>query len=170
MTPLPDPQKAAAKTLVVDIGDLKVSREPDAMIVTYGLGSCIAVIAYDPIRKIGGMLHYMLPVSTVALDKAKKKPAMFGDTGIPLLFESLYELGTNKQDLIVRVAGGASLNDDRGIFNIGPRNYAILQKLFAKNNVHVSAEDVGGKRSRTARLWLNNGRVTIRSENGEEEL
>ena len=92
--------------ITVDIADLKVSADPDAVIVTYALCSCIAVIVYDPVRKAGGMIHYMLPMSETSPEKARERPAMFADTGIPLLFHSMYALGCKKQNLIVKVAGG----------------------------------------------------------------
>ena len=159
-----------AQLVIVDISDLKTSEDPGATLITYALGSCIAVMAYDPHRRCGGMIHYMLPLSSTAKDKATEKPAMFADTGVPLLFETLYGLGCRKQDLVVKVAGGASLYDDKGIFNIGQRNYTVLRKIFWKNNVMIAKEDVGGAKSRTPRLFVADGRVTISSQGVEVEL
>ena len=156
--------------LTVDIADVKVSNDPECVIVTYALGSCIAVMLHDPARRIGGMIHYMLPLSETSPDKAKLKPAMFADTGIPLLFEEMYKHGCDKRDLVVKVAGGGALYDDKGMFNIGQRNYTVLRKLFWKNGVIIKAEDVGGAKSRTARLWVSTGKVTISSQGEEAEL
>lgn len=156
--------------LTVDIADIKVSNDPECVIVTYALGSCIAVMLHDPARRIGGMIHYMLPLSDTSPDKAKLKPAMFADTGIPLLFEEMYKHGCDKRDLVVKVAGGGALYDDKGMFNIGQRNYTVLRKLFWKNGVIIKAEDVGGAKSRTARLWVGTGKVTISSQGEEAEL
>lgn len=156
--------------LVVDISDIKVSRDPADVIVTYALGSCIAVILHDPKRQIGGMIHYMLPLSKGFEAKAAEKPAMFADTGVPLLFESMYKLGSNKADIVVKVAGGGCINDKDGVFAIGKRNYTVLRKMFWKNNVIIAAEDVGGAKSRTAKLHVATGRVTIASQGVEEEL
>lgn len=156
--------------LTVDIADIKVSNDPECVIVTYALGSCIAVMLHDPTRRIGGMIHYMLPLSETSPDKAKLKPAMFADTGIPLLFEEMYKHGCDKRDLVVKVAGGGALYDDKGMFNIGQRNYTVLRKLFWKNGVIIKAEDVGGAKSRTARLWVGTGKVTISSQGEEAEL
>ncbi len=157
-------------TLTVDISDLKLSAEPDDVIVTYALGSCIAVMVYDPVRVAAGMIHYMLPLSETSPEKAKAKPAMFADTGIPLLFQSMYKLGCRKQDLVVKVAGGGALYDDKGVFSIGKRNYTVLRKMFWKAGVIITAEDVGGARSRTARLHVGSGRCTISSQGEEHEL
>ncbi len=157
-------------TVGVDISDLKVSADPDDLIVTYALGSCIAVIVHDPARRAGGMIHYMLPLSETAPDKARQRPAMFADTGIPLLFEAMYGLGCRKQDLVVKVAGGGALYDDKGLFSIGKRNYTVLRKMFWRAGVIIAAEDVGGGKSRTARLHVGTGRCTITSQGQEIEL
>jgi chemotaxis protein CheD len=157
-------------TITVEISDLQVSADPDATIVTYALGSCIAVIVYDPVRVAGGMIHYMLPLSETAPEKARVRPAMFADTGIPLLFQTLYGLGCDKKNMVVKVAGGGALYDDKGIFSIGKRNYTILRKMFWRAGVIIAAEDVGGARSRTARLQVGTGRCTIASQGEEVEL
>lgn len=156
--------------ITVDIADLQVTNDPNSILVTYALGSCIAVIIHDPVLSIGGMIHYMLPLSKASPEKAAKKPAMFADTGIPLLFESMYELGSVKESLVVRVAGGGSLYDDKGMFNIGKRNYTVMRKMFWKNDIIITAEDVGGERSRTAKLHVGTGIVTVKSKGEEFQL
>jgi chemotaxis protein CheD len=156
--------------ITVEISDLKVSASPDDLLITYALGSCIAVIVHDPVKKVGGMIHYMLPLSEIAPEKAVEKPAMFADTGIPELFRTMYGMGCDKKTLVVKVAGGGSLYDDKGLFSIGKRNYTILRKMLWKAGVIIQAEDVGGAKSRTARLWVGDGRCTIASQGAEVEL
>jgi len=156
--------------LTVEISDIKVSDNPDDCIVTFALGSCIAVMVHDPVRVAGGMIHYMLPLSETAPEKARARPAMFADTGIPLLFQSMYQLGCKKQDLVVRVAGGGALYDDKGLFSIGKRNYTILRKMFWKSSILIATEDVGGAKSRTARLFVGSGRCTVSSQGEEIDL
>jgi chemotaxis protein CheD len=155
---------------VVDIADFQVTDDPRETLVTYSLGSCIGVAIWDPKARVGGLLHYMLPESTLSPDKAKAKPAMFADTGIPALFRSTYDLGAGKKNIIVKIAGGSSLLDDNGTFNIGKRNYIMLRKIFWKNGVLIEAEDVGGSLSRTVRLDVATGRFTIKSRGEETEL
>jgi len=157
-------------TLAVDISDIKVSANPDDLIVTYALGSCIAVMVHDPVRVAAGMIHYMLPLSETSPEKARVRPGMFADTGIPLLFQTMYGLGCQKKDLVVKVAGGGALYDDKGLFSIGKRNYTVLRKMFWKSSVIIAAEDVGGAKSRTARLHVATGRCTITSQGEEIEL
>ncbi len=156
--------------VVVDIADLAVTADPRARLVTHSLGSCIGVAIWDPKTRVGGMIHYMLPDSTISPDKAKANPAMFADRGIPMLFKSAYEMGAVKKRLVVKVAGGASLLDDNGTFNIGKRNYAMLRKLFWKNGILIQAEDVGGSISRTMRLDVDSGLVTVKTRSGEAGL
>ena len=158
------------KLLTVDISDIQVSNDPEAVLVTYALGSCIAVMVWDPDLKVGGMIHYMLPMSKTAPEKAEVTPAMFADTGVPLLFEMMYRLGCKKERIVVKVAGGGKLYEDNGTFEIGKRNYTVLRKLFWKNNIIIASEDVGGSKSRTAKLFVETGFVSIRSQGEEYEL
>ena len=159
-----------ANLAVVDIADLAVSRDPTATLITYSLGSCIGVAVWDPVAKVGGMLHYMLPESQLSPDKARQNPAMFADTGIPKLFRSLYDIGGVKSRLIVKVAGGSQLLDDNGTFNIGKRNYLALRKIFWKNGVMIKAEHVGGALSRTLKLEVGTGVCSVKSRSEETPL
>ena len=155
---------------VVDIADFAVSDDPRATLVTYSLGSCIGVSIWDPEAKVGGLLHYMLPESSLSPDKAKSNPAMFADTGVPAMFRAAYDLGAAKKRIIVKVAGGSQLLDDNGIFNIGKRNYVMLRKIFWKNGILIDGENVGGSVSRTMRLHCDTGTVTLKTRNGEIQL
>jgi len=156
---------------VVGVADVAVSSNPEDTLITYSLGSCIGVVIYDPAAKVAGMLHYMLPESTVDPEKARLKPAMFADTGVPLLFKASYQLGAKKQNMIVRIAGGSQILDDSGVFNIGKRNYMALRKIFWRNNVLVQAEHIGGSVNRTVRIDLKTGTVILKvSGQGELEL
>ena len=156
--------------MTVDIADLQVSGDPGCTLITYALGSCIAVILHDSKQRVGGMIHFMLPSSKTNPEKAEEKPAMFADTGVPLLFKKMYDLGCKKEDIVVKVAGGGKLYEDNGIFDIGKRNYTILRKLLWKNSVMIDSEDIGGSKSRTARLRISDGLVMIRSKGKEQEL
>jgi len=150
----------------VGISDLKVSNNPDDVLITYALGSCISVAIYDPKVKVGGLLHFMLPDSTLDANKAKEKAAMFADTGIPLLFKSCYAIGAEKKRIIVKVAGGASILDDGNYFRIGQKNITAMRKIFWHNNVLIDAEDTGRNCNRTVRLELASGRCLVKSSEG----
>lgn len=156
--------------IVVGIADMVMSDDASTTLVTYALGSCIGVTVYDPVARIGGMLHFMLPQSSQSPEKAKKNPYMFADAGIPLLFKKAYELGAKKERLIVCAAGGAEILADGGHFKIGSRNRTMLRKLFWKNSVLLSAEDTGGTHSRTMALRLSDGFTTAKNKSEERAI
>jgi len=150
----------------VGISDLKISDNSGDILVTYALGSCICVAIYDPKVKVGGLLHFMLPDSNLDAVKAKATPAMFADTGIPLLFKSCYACGADKKRMVVKVAGGASILDDTNYFRIGQKNITAVRKIFWRNNVMIDGEDTGKHFNRTVRLDLSSGRCIIKSSDG----
>ncbi len=156
--------------VTVGVGDLRISADRGSFLVTYGLGSCIAVLVWDPARRLGGMVHYMLPLASITPEKAKARPAMFADTGVPLLFEKLASQGSQKSDWVVRVVGGASIQDDNKTFDIGKRNYAAARELLRSAGLTISAEAVGGELSRTCRLFVSDGRVTVRASDHYHEV
>lgn len=149
--------------LVVGVGDCLVSDDPGQSLVTYALGSCIAVTIHDAVAQVGGLLHFMLPDSGLDRAKAQHNPYMFADTGIPLLFHAAYELGAEKHRLAVTVTGGAQMLDQPLDFSIGRRNYLMVMKIFEEAGVLVRAEDVGGPLSRSIRLDIGTGTVSLRS-------
>jgi len=155
---------------VVGISEMFVSTNSNERIVTYSLGSCVGVSIYDPIAKIGGMVHCMLPLSKIDPQKAKDKPYMFTDTGVTFLLQELFDLGATRQKMIVKVAGAASLLDKKGFFKIGERNYTVLRKVLWKNNLLIEAEDVKGAASRTLTLYMDTGITTVKSGGKEVEL
>jgi len=111
------------KSLVVGISDCKVSNDQESTLITYALGSCIAVVLYDPATKVGGLLHYMLPESALDVQKAQENPYMFADTGIKALLKEVAANGAQARRMVVRLAGGAQVLDSQGVFQIGKRNY-----------------------------------------------
>jgi chemotaxis protein CheD len=149
-------------TLTVGIGECQISKDPDATLITHALGSCIAVMVHDPVARVAGLLHYMLPESSLDLEKAALRPFLFADTGIPLLFQSAYKLGAVKSRMVVMAAGGAQMLDPNGTFNIGKRNHMAMRKIFWKAGVMVQKEEVGGSLSRTVRIEVGTGRVQLR--------
>jgi chemotaxis protein CheD len=148
--------------VVVGVADMRVSNQQTEVLVTHALGSCIGVAIYDPTAKVGGILHFMLPDSTLDPGKAQEHPHMFADTGLPLLFRECYRLGAQKSRLRAKVAGGSQVLGNREFFQIGRRNYAALRKIFLKNNVLIDNEDVGGTKARTLFLEIATGNVWIK--------
>ena len=121
--------------VIVGISDMRIGNKPDDVLITYSLGSCIGVVLWDPEVKVGALLHYMLPDSSIDKDKAVSKPFMFADKGIPQMFKEIYKHGAKKSRMKVYVVGGSQVMDAAGMFNIGKRNQMIIRKMFLKNNI-----------------------------------
>jgi len=148
----------------VGVADMVVSKSRDDCIITHALGSCLGITVHDPVAQVGGLLHVMLPLSTIDPAKAAENPYMFVDTGVPRLFLECYKLGAQKSRVVLKVAGGASskANPEDDYFEIGKRNFVMLRKLLWKNGVLIKAHDVGGSNSRTMQLDLNSGDVSLK--------
>jgi len=119
-------------------------------------------VIWDRVAHVGGMLHFMLPESSLDPEKAQANPFMFADTGIPALFKAAYALGAKKQQMKVIVVGGAQVLDQQGFFNIGKRNHMAIRKIFWKNNVMVDYENVGGNTNRTLKLAVRDGKTWLK--------
>ena len=157
------------RKLVVGVGGFVVSNDHSATLTTYSLGSCLGITIYDPVSRTGGLLHAMLPDSSINPEKAAAQPGMFVDSGIPALFRAAYELKADKHRIQICVAGGAQFLDQSGFFNIGQRNYTALRNLLAQHGLVLQAQQVGGLVSRTLHLQLATGEVRLRSSGHLEE-
>jgi chemotaxis protein CheD len=156
---------------VVGIGELVVSTAADSTISTHAVGSCIAVCVFDPVARVAGMLHYLLPESSINPQRARENPAVFADTGIPLLFQTAYGYGLTKQRAIVKLIGGAEMpQTTKGWFNTGHRNLLAARNMLWRNGVFVAAEDVGGTGARTVHLSVGTGRLQVFSGRSHKEL
>ncbi len=156
--------------IVVNVSDAKVSNNPSDVIVTYSLGSCIGVCIFDTDRKIGGMLHYQLPDSTMNPERAKENPFMYADTGMKMMVDKMLSMGANKKRMQVKIAGGAAMDAGPKGFDIGKRNHLAIRKILWKNGMLISSEDVGGSSPRNLYINIENGIVTVRSNNLEKTL
>ena len=117
------------------------------------------------------MLHYMLPDPGPDKNKALERPFMFASSGVPALFKAVYGLGAEKSRLIVKAVGGSQVMDAAGVFNIGKRNFEILTRMFAKNNIQIAKQDIGGNVNRTVSIDVNSGTTILKvSGRGEFEL
>jgi chemotaxis protein CheD len=168
-----EPAPARPRERKVGVADLAISRDPGERLITYALGSCLGVAVHDPVAGVGGLLHLMLPESAIDPVKGEHQPAMFVDTGVPLLFKECYKLGAKKERMVVRVAGGAhaAAREDDDRFQIGKRNMVALRRMFWKNGVMIAAADVGGAQtSRTMWLDVGSGVVTLKIAGVESAL
>lgn len=154
----------------VGISDCLISRDPNVVITTHALGSCVGLLIFDPEAHVGGLLHYMLPDSGLDKERAQRNPFMFADTGIPLLFNTAFKAGARKERLQVTALGGAQILGINDSFNIGKRNLMSMRKILWKAGVMLHNEDVGGTSPRTARLEIATGRIVVSFGRGQQEI
>lgn len=155
--------------IVVTVGDMKTGTNGD-LIVTHALGSCLGLVAFDPVSKVGGMLHAMLPLSKINPEKAVVNPYMFVDTGVPALFNAVYNLGGVKSRLVVKAAGCGHPLGNGQMFDVGRRNLTVLKKLLTKNGILIDNEDVGGTESRTLYFEVATGKTLVGCKGQKREL
>ena len=163
-------QTGRERLRTVGLSDMAVSTSQDEVLVTYSLGSCLGLSLYAPSIGAAGLLHCMLPQASLDPEKARRKPGMFVDLGVQTLVDALLSLGVTRRGLVAKVAGGANVFDDRGMFRIGERNYAILRKVLWRNDILIAAEDVGGTKARTMYVSVATGRVILRFGTEQVEL
>lgn len=147
----------------VEIGGLAVSSEPGDTLISYALGSCLGLAMYDPVARVGGLIHAKLPVARHSRPEMVGGPAICVDEGALRLLQSMYDAGAARHRLLVTLAGCG--NPVQSItHDIGARNYTIARKILWKNGLLVHAEDVGGTRPRTISLAIDSGEVHISSQ------
>ena len=154
----------------VNMSDAKISSNVADVLATYSLGSCIAVCLYDPVVKVGGMLHYQLPDSKIDPQRATQRPLMFADTGMKYLLNNLIAMGAIKKRIEIKIAGGAAMDIGPKGFDVGKRNYLAIRKILWKQGMFIDAEDVGGSSPRNMYLNIESGAVTVRSRGLEKAL
>jgi len=158
-----------AKIRSVGIAEMVVSDDPDDVLVAYGLGSCVAICVYDPIARVGGMVHALLPTSSNG-NGASGNPYKFADRGIPLLVEAVLGSGGRSYRLVAALWGGAKVLSAPGFdnsFDIGKRNVVAANAALKVVGLRVVVQDIGGKSGRTVKFGVGSGEVTVRSIGGK---
>jgi chemotaxis protein CheD len=156
-----------SQVIKVNIADANVALFPDK-IRTTGLGSCVGVVMYDPVMKSAGLIHVMLPSSSIAKQKAGLNRNKYADTGIPDLFQWMIRIGASPERIIAKMAGGAQMFQLKGkqeFLQIGKRNVEACKAILDKLNIKTVSEDVGGNMGRTIELDTATGRLKIHSLN-----
>ncbi len=151
--------------LVLGLGQMRVTKDTDEVLVCLGLGSCVAVCAYDPIAKVAGMAHIVLPSASGSSGPHPK----FADSAIPMIIDQMQELGALKGRMVVKIAGGAQMvgaNATTGTMNIGERNVEAVTSVLAQHGLEVRAADTGGNYGRTARFRVESGSVVVSKAGG----
>ncbi|MEW8977309.1 MAG: chemotaxis protein CheD [Symbiobacterium sp.] len=161
------------ETEVVGLGEVRVASRPEQVLVCYGLGSCVGVALYDPVARIGAMVHVVLPDSSMARGR-DAPPGKYADTGVEAALEAIVKAGASRSRLIARAAGGARMLSLAGVnpkLDIGARNAEAVRMALARHGLHLVAEDMGGTYGRTLHLYIATGRLLVTTVGrGEREL
>ena len=154
--------KATEKSSVsVGLGEMKVLKNSDATLACLGLGSCVGVAAWDPVARVAGMAHVVLPSSE---GRRPDSGAKYADRAIPKLIQAVKDQGGLKSRLVIKIAGGAQMalsiaNDP--IFKIGEQNVNAVLEAIGREGLKVEVEEIGGNRGRTLRLNAANGETQV---------
>ncbi|KAE9637354.1 chemotaxis protein CheD [Defluviitalea raffinosedens] len=147
----------------VKMADLNVAKSP-GILTTLGLGSCVGIALYDPVAKIGGLAHIMLPDSTQI--KNNSNIAKFADTATVKLIEDMINIGARKDRIVAKLAGGAqmfSFSQSSDLMRVGARNVAASQAILTKLGISIIASDTGENYGRTVELYTEDGRLVIKT-------
>ena len=146
---------------IVGIADMKIARS-EGTLITYALGSCIGICLYDPVIKLGGMVHIMLPES---LSSGNQNIFKYADTGIRETVRKMEVFGARKERLVAKIAGGAKMFDVQAtgpLGNIGDRNIISTKTILKMEGIKLLKEDTGANYARTLSFDVSNGMARIK--------
>lgn len=146
--------------ITIGIADMKMARGT-GMLVTYALGSCIGICLYDPVIKLGALVHIMLPLN---MEAGRKNTMKYADTGIRETLKQMTAAGAARSRITAKIAGGAKMFDlgDSAMGNIGARNIESVKTILRMEKIRILREDVGGGIARTLLFDVSNGAGCVR--------
>ena len=145
----------------IGIADMKLARNQGTLI-TYALGSCIGICLWDPLLKIGALVHIMLPIN---IKKNRTSPFKYADTGIRLTLTKMEQMGAKRTRIVAKIAGGAKMFNVPGngsLGNIGQRNIESVHQVLRLEGIRLLKEDVGGSAARTLFFDVATGEGTVK--------
>lgn len=157
------------KNIVLGLGELRAAKGEDTVLIGLGLGSCVALCAYDPVSKVGGMAHMVLPSSNEGRKNGYNPK--FVDHAIPLLLEEMQQLGALKSRLSVKIVGGGRMilgQKPNNLLDIGDRNVQSTKAVLAELGLPLNGAETGGTHGRTARLYLDSGKLIVSAVGGSK--
>lgn len=152
-------------SIVVGLGEIWVTRNPNAVLVTFGLGSCVALCVYDLDAKVAGMMHVVLPSANNATANSKC-PGKYADGGTPLLIQRMENLGAVRSRMVAKIAGGAKVvrgAASETLLDIGQKNIEAVKTALQRQNIAISAFDTGGAHGRSVWLRAKTGVMMVRT-------
>jgi chemotaxis protein CheD len=153
----------ATNTINVSLGEMVISEDPEVILACYGLGSCIGVSAYDPVNRIGAMIHVVLPFGNGILESS---PAKYANTAIPHMLQVLEKHGADKNRLIIKMAGGAKILNcipAGSMLDIGEKNIIAVLEALALHKLSIDNQDTRGNIGRTLFLCIKDGKTTVKT-------
>ncbi len=159
---------ATQNMINVGLAELAVSKDSTDVLAVLGLGSCIALCAFDPVARVAGLAHMVLPRSRIETEGLGIK-VKYIETGVPWLLQKMYRLGVRQSDLIIKITGGArmlNIPGNNNILDIGQKNILQVKESLAKEGLKICAEDLGGGLGRSVRFYVETGKIEIKAVNG----
>lgn len=153
----------------IGLGELAVTRDTKKVLICIGLGSCIALCIYDPVEKLSGMAHLLLPCDRYDWD-TDHAPAKYITSGAPLLISRMLQKGSLKENLIIKVAGGAkvlTVPGDNSFLDIGLKNIAEIKSTLDRQGLKICQKEGGGNVGRTVWFFTDTGRIIVHIVNGK---
>lgn len=166
-TDLANDKRSLADSLKVGLGQLIATGDPADVLVALGLGSCIGLIMADPVARVAGMAHVMLPESDI--HKGQIQEGKYADTAVPALLTAVTRLGADRKRLIIKMAGGSQMfanGSGAGVLNIGTRNAIAVRDALGKAGLKLTAAQTGGSIGRTLQIVVRTSVVTVRAVGG----
>ena len=157
------------REIIIRVADLNTGSAGDVL-VTYGLGSCVAIVLYDPVKRLGGLAHIMLPSRSLA--RREDVPGKTPQSAVPALVDQLTTLGANSRRLTGRLVGGASLFaalTPPGSIQMGERNVVASREVLHQHGIPLVGELVGGESGRSVWFHLDDGALVVRSAANQSE-
>lgn len=164
------PSFAGKNLITVGIGEMRLSGDPDSVLVTYSLGSCAGLAVFDPRTRHGGMIHCKLPFKAIRPGADEGKPALYVDAGVAALRDAMARARSSPSSMAAVIAGGASLFGENDVYQIGKNNILRMRECLKVLGMRVIAEDTGGSHPRTMYLDIQTGKVCIKSPMGVREI
>lgn len=145
------------------LGDVHVSDDPDTSLECLGLGSCIGLCIYDPVARVAGIAHIVLPESNRGGNTTL--PGKFADTAVPMLVQGMERKGASKSRMVVKMAGGAQLLQaltGGAAIEMGAMNIKMTRRALANEGLTLAASDIGGNRGRSMWFEVGTGKLMVK--------
>lgn len=153
--------------ITIGIADMKMAKTSGTLI-TYALGSCIGICLYDPLIKLGAMIHIMLPIN---METGRTNTMKYADTALRETLRQMEAKGAARARMTAKIAGGARMFEVNGMMgNIGQRNIESVHMCLRKEGIRLVREDVGGTVARTLLFDVSTGTGYVRSYGREEQI